>query len=153
MRRVYAYRRKLPHFQWIDKTYFVTFCTKNREVLSSHSRTLVLQTCIAGNGGKYELHAAVVMPDHVHLMLTPLFDQGGEVSLPEILQEIKSVSAHRVNKLLGRKGCLWQVESFDRAMREIENFWGRVDYILENPVRAGLAATPSDYQWLWKPGA
>jgi REP element-mobilizing transposase RayT len=88
MQRTYAYRRKLPHFQWTDKTYFITF-TKNRQILTPHSRTLVLETCVAGNGKKYELHAAVVMPDHVHLLLTPLCDENGEISLPEILQEIK----------------------------------------------------------------
>lgn len=113
MRRIYAYRRKLPHLQWTGKTYFVTFNTKNREILTPHSRTLVLETCIAGNGKKFELHAAVVMPDHVHLLLTPLYDDQGEVSLPEILQEIKSVSAHKVNKYLGRRGRLWQEESFE----------------------------------------
>jgi REP element-mobilizing transposase RayT len=150
MRRTYAYRRKLPHFQWIDKSYFITFCTKNRELLLPHSRTLVLQTCLAGNGGKYKLHAAVVMPDHVHLILTPLYDDNGETSLPEILHEIKGVSAHRINRLLGRKGPLWQEESFDRAIREVENFRGNIDYILGNPVRSGLAANPFSYQWLWR---
>lgn len=90
------------------------------------------------------------MPDHVHLMLRPLCDDNGEVTIPEILQEIKSVSAHRVNKLLGRKGHLWQEESFDRAMREVENVWGRIEYMMENPVRAGLARVPHEYSWLWK---
>jgi len=44
------------------------------------------------------------MPDHVHLTLTPEEDENGLISLPEILQEIKSVSAHRINKYLGKKG-------------------------------------------------
>jgi len=108
----------------IDKTYFVTFATRNREILPSHARDLILETCF-GNGKRYQLDAVVVMPDHVHLVLTPLEDEDGLISLPEILQEIKSVSAHRVNKCLGRKGSLWQQESFDRAMREVENTLGK----------------------------
>jgi len=150
MQRNYAYRRKLPHYQWTDKTYFITFNTKNRQILTPHSRTLVLETCIAGNGNKYELHAAVIMPDHVHLLLTPLYDANGEISLPEILQEIKSVSAHKVNKYLGRHGRLWQEESFDRAMREVVNVRGKIDYIMGNPVRDGLAPSPYEYQWFWR---
>src|SRR4029077_15797538 len=121
MQRKYAYRRKLPHYQWTDKTYFITSATRTREVLSPNARALILETCLLGNGKQYQLHLAVVMPDHAHLLLTPLEDNEGPISLPEILQSIKSISAHRINKYLGRKGCLWQQESFDRAMREVED--------------------------------
>ena len=151
MQRKYAYRRKLPHYQWTDKTYFITFATRNREILSHYARDFVLETCLVGNGKQYQLHAVVVMPDHVHLGLTPLADEDGPISLLEILQEIKSVSAHRINKYLGRKGSLWQQESFDRAMREVENTFGKLEYVLGNPVRAGLVSNPYDYRWLWTP--
>ena len=150
MQRTYAYRRKLPHYQWLDKVYFVTFSTHHRKALSPGARDIVLNTCLSGNGRLFELHAAVVMPDHVHLLLTPLADQEGLISIPEIMQAIKGAAAHRVNKYLGRKGRVWQEESFDRAMREVENVRGKIDYILGNPVRAGLVENPFDYRWLWK---
>src|SRR5262249_8741574 len=89
------------------------------------------------------------MPDHVHLILTPLADDNGEISLLEIMQAIKSTSAHRINKYLGRKGHLWQEESFDHAMREVENTRAKIEYLPGNPVRAGLVASPHDYKWLW----
>jgi REP element-mobilizing transposase RayT len=89
------------------------------------------------------------MPDHVHRLLTPLKDERGERSLPEILQEIKSISAHRINEYLGRKGRVWQEESFDRAMREVEDIRGRLEYIAGNPVRVGIGGNPYDYRWLW----
>ena len=91
----------------------------------------------------------VVMPDHVHMMLTPLGDEEGEVATHEIMQAIKSTSAHRINKYLGRRGRLWQEESFDRAMREVEDVRAKIEYILGNPVRAGLVTSPHDYRWLW----
>jgi putative transposase len=91
------------------------------------------------------------MPDHAHLLLTPLEDNEGPISLPEILQTIKSISAHRINKYLGRRGRVWQQESFDRAMREVEDLRGRIEYLLGNPVRAGLVTSPFDYRWLWLP--
>ncbi len=88
------------------------------------------------------------MPDHVHLLLTPAIDEQGPISIPEIMQAIKGTSAHRINKCLGRKGRVWQDESFDRAMREVENVRGKIEYILGNPVRAGLVTNPLEYRWL-----
>jgi putative transposase len=150
MERKYHYRRNLPHRQWIRKVFFVTFCTHKREVLTPGSRDMVLETCLVGNGKLFQLHAVVVMPDHVHLMLTPLGDEKCEIAVHEIMQAIKGTSAHRINRYLGRKGKLWQEESFDRAMREVENVRGKIEYILGNPVRAGLVQNPFDYRWLWR---
>ena len=149
VQRKYQYRRKLPHRQWEDKTYFITFCTRKRAVLNEGCRGLVLQTCLAGNGKLFELYAVVVMPDHVHLMLVPLADHNGTISVSEIMQAIKSTSSHRINKYLGRTGKVWQDESFDRAMREVENVSGRIEYMIGNPVRASLVESPFDYKWLW----
>jgi hypothetical protein len=77
-------------------------------------------------------------------------DHSGEVSIPEIMQAIKSVSAHRINKYLGRKGRVWQDESFDRGLRELENKWAKIEYMIGNPVRAGLVSAPLEYRWLWR---
>jgi putative transposase len=97
------------------------------------------------------LHAAVVMPEHVHLLLTPLRDRAGwPIPLAKILQLIKGVSAHSVNELLGKKGPLWQDEGFDHVLRSDESFAGTIEYIRQNPVRRGLARAPEDYAWLWQ---
>ncbi|PYQ62788.1 MAG: hypothetical protein DMF58_00710 [Acidobacteria bacterium] len=61
----------------------------------------------------YWLHSAVIMPDHVHAILTP-YEQS---SLSTILDAIKGASAHLINRNLGRRGHLWQDESFDRILR------------------------------------
>jgi putative transposase len=61
---------------------------------------------------------------------------------------IKGASAHRINKALGRRGKVWEEESFDRALRWEESVVDKVDYILGNPVGAGLATNPLDYRWL-----
>ena len=139
----------LPHHQWKGKVFFITFCTYHRQYLTSGSREIVLHTCLAGNGKLFLLHAVVIMPDHVHLALSPMTDEQGEIPIPRILQAIKSASAHRINKYLGRKGRVWQDESFDRAVRSVENLRGKIEYIAGNPVRAGLVSDPADYRWLW----
>jgi REP element-mobilizing transposase RayT len=89
------------------------------------------------------------MPNHVHLALTALSDVNGTFSIPEIMQAVKGASAHRVNKLLGRKGPVWQEESFDHVPRSIEKLESQVRYIMNNPVRAGLVKSSEEYPWLW----
>ena len=137
----------LPHYQWLNKVYFLTFCTHGRQVLSPGSRNIVLETCLFGNGKLFQLHAAVVMPDHVHLLLTPAIDEQGPISIPEIMQAIKGTSAHRINKCLGRKGRVWQDESFDHWVRNPAELEKMRAYIESNPVTAGLVARPEDWPW------
>ena len=71
-------------------------------------------------------------------------------SLAEIMDAIKGASAHKVNKLLRRKGRLWQPESFDHVLRSSESLDTKIEYLLANPVRAGLVANWTDYRWLWR---
>ena len=149
MLRHYEYRRKLPHFQPDNKIFFITFCTDKRWLLPVEARDIVLETCIKGNGKLFRLYGVVVMHDHVHILLAPLYDFHGTVGIPEIMQTIKSTSSHRINKLLKRKGRIWQEESFDYALRKEEGAAQKLDYILHNPVRAGLVARLEEYRWTW----
>ena len=89
------------------------------------------------------------MPDHVHLVLTPLYDGSAFVSVAEVMQGIKSASAHKINRALNRNGQVWQRESFDRVLPREESIHAKVEYIAQNPVRAALVGTPAEYQWLW----
>ena len=99
------------------------------------------------------LHVAVVMPEHVHLLLTPMIDsRGWPIPLFRILQAMKGVSARRVNQLLGREGPVWQDESFDHVLRTNESFAEKVEYIRQNPVRRGLCLKPEEYPSLWEGG-
>ena len=91
------------------------------------------------------------MPDHVHPVFTPLSDDAGNpFSLAEILSGIKGASAHSINKALGRKGHVWQDESFDHVLRADEHVRTVVEYLCQNPVRAGLVESEDKYPWLWR---
>jgi REP element-mobilizing transposase RayT len=84
------------------------------------------------------IHAVVVMPDHVHLLLTPLRDLDRNLcSLIEILQGIKGASAHSLNRVLRRSGPVWEEESFDHVLRSDESFEQKVEYIYGR-IRFGL---------------
>jgi REP element-mobilizing transposase RayT len=148
--RKYEYRRRLPHYQKADRALFVTFRKLNRDEFPPSARDIVLQHCLHDHGNRFLLHAAVVMPEHVHLLLTPLRDeQGWPYSLPALLKSIKGVSARNVNRLLGNSGPVWQDESFDHVLRSDESFVYKLEYIRDNPVRRGLVSKAEDYPWLW----
>ena len=86
------------------------------------------------------------------MIFTPLVnEQAMEIySLAEIMDAVKGASAHKVNKALGRRGRVWQPESFDHVLRTSENLDAKIIYLLENPVRAGLVEHSNDYPWLWQ---
>jgi putative DNA methylase len=92
--------------------------------------------------GDYELHAWVIMPNHVHLLLTPRAD------VSKALGSLKAGSAKSANLLLGRSGQpFWQDESYDHLVRNDKEFRRIQRYIENNPVNAGLALKPEHYVW------
>ncbi|HVO82120.1 MAG TPA: transposase [Terriglobales bacterium] len=145
------YRRRLPHLQRDGKPHFLTFCTFQRWILPESARTIVLSSCLHDNAVKADVHAAVVMPDHVHMIFTPRINQRAQeaFSLAEITDAIKGSSAHKINHELGRTGKVWQTESFDRVLRSSEKLDEKIAYILDNPIRKGLARGRRDYPWVW----
>jgi REP element-mobilizing transposase RayT len=146
------YRRQLPHLQYDNRPHFVTFCTHKRWILPKLVRSVVLECCLHDNLTKFDLRVVVVMPDHVHMIFTPLINtEAMEIySLAEIMDAVKGTSAHQINKMLGRKGRVWQAESFDHVMRSSESLDAKIHYLSENPVRRGLANVWNDYPWLWR---
>jgi REP element-mobilizing transposase RayT len=145
-----TYRRKLPHIQRERRPVFVTFVTHERWILPEDVRQIVLDHCLHDHGTKLQMHAAVVMPDHVHLLFTPLTDEAGNTyGFAEIMNGIKGASAHSVNRELRRDGAVWQDESFDRTLRSDESTRAAADYICENPVRARLVSEDDTYRWAW----
>src|SRR6266851_77885 len=92
--------------------------------------------------GRYVLHAYVVMPNHVHVLLD------AHLPLAKISGAIKGVAARDINGSLGRSGKpLWQDESFDHWVRNSAEF-ERIRYYIEwNPVHASLVARPEDWKW------
>jgi putative DNA methylase len=92
--------------------------------------------------GHYALHAFVVMPNHVHLLVTPV------VALPKLTKSLKGITAKRANAMLALTGSsFWQEESYDHLVRHAGEFDKIWNYIKGNPVRAGLVREASDYRW------
>ncbi len=91
---------------------------------------------------RYKLHSFVVMPNHVHLLVTP------SVTAPKWLGPLKGFTAFEANKILARQGNpFWQHESYDHLVRSDEEFDRIQHYIEQNPVKAHLACTPGEFRW------
>jgi REP element-mobilizing transposase RayT len=89
------------------------------------------------------------MSNHVHAVFR-LFDKN-EVEKPKYLEDImhsiKRFSAYEINKILNRSGHFWQVESYDRWVRNDEEQHRIIEYVLNNPVKAKLCQKPLDWKW------
>ena len=146
-------RRRIPHWEAGGSTYFVTFSTvttstpDRREALSAEERDIVLAACRHWDGQRVLLHAAAVMPDHVHLLFTPLEQSPGQWwPLADLLHSIKSFTAKEIGRLRGREGRVWQPEYFDRIIRTESDFNEKWTYVVTNAERAGLG---DQYRWIW----
>ena len=98
----------------------------------------VRETLLKFDGERYALLAWSVMPNHVHAVLRPAAGH----ALPDILHSIKSWTSKAINKALGRRGRVWQDETFDRLVRDEAELGAQVAYADENPARAGLVPWP-----------
>jgi len=93
---------------------------------------------------RFDLHAWVVMPNHVHAVLRPL----PLWTLSEILKSWKGFTGREANRLLKRTGnSFWQVESYDHLIRDDEDLHRCCHYTTMNPVNAGLCEQPEDWKW------
>ena len=95
------------------------------------------------DGDRYDLHAWVVMPNHVHVLCGPRTGH----SLSSIINSWKSFTARSINRHLERSGSLWMEDYWDRFIRDEEHYYRAIDYILENPVKSGLAADKNTWPW------
>src|SRR5216684_4194183 len=126
----FCYRGKLPHWRQDQVTYFVTWrLGRSREELDASERDLVVAAMKSFDGQRYQLAAYVVMDDHVHALLTPFVGY----ELKAILHSWKSFTARQMQREHKRFGRVWQDESFDRIVRDDEEFAQKLDYIVGNP--------------------
>jgi len=170
------HERRLPHWQVIGQPLFVTFRLHDSlpasriflpenlssgrafvamDLLLDHPQSgpvhlslpeiarMVVDSIRDGEArfGRYELHAFVVMPNHVHMLITP------RTVSKHWLGPLKGFTGLTANRMLGRSGPFWQDESYDRLVRDSNEFSRISAYIADNPVRAGLALDPERYPW------
>ena len=127
-------------------TYFVTagtFCKRNT-LQTDRMADLFCDTLFRYRSeGKYALHAFVVMPNHVHLLIT--VPEG--MTLERAVQFIKGGFSHEAGKIAKPVGPFWQKSFVDRRVRDFSEFQKYTEYIHLNPVRAGLVNSAELYRY------
>ncbi|MFZ0136786.1 MAG: transposase [Candidatus Sulfotelmatobacter sp.] len=127
-------------------TYFVTFSTWKRRrlfVVESYARLFLKTLYGYRRQGRFELHAFVVMPEHLHLLLTPAPD----ATLERTIQLIKGGYSHALGVELGRKSEVWQRGFTDHRIRDATDFDVHRNYVHDNPVKRGIVSEASDYRY------
>ncbi len=93
--------------------------------------------------GNYLVHRHVVMPDHLHLIVTP----GSSTTLEKSVQLIKGGSSHEIGKRNGMRFPVWHAGFTEHQIRDQRDFDSHTKYIDENPVKASLAEKSEEYRW------
>lgn len=88
------------------------------------------------------LHAFVVMPDHVHLVVT-----ANDTRMSRVMQLIKGRFARMCNARAGAKGPIWQSRYHEVTLRSERATCEAMRYVVENPVAAGLSDSPESFPW------
>ena len=166
--------RRLPHWQPSDVGYFVTWrlagslpaaavadlWTTRGAAFVAGDRLLdaapsgprwLAEPCVAtavvrillegASAGRYELGAWVLMPNHVHLLLKPVD------ALPRQIGWLKGRTGFEANHVMGRSGAFWEKDYFDHWIRDRNELEKVIRYVERNPVKAGLCASPEDWEW------
>jgi putative transposase len=129
------------------QVYLITTVTHRRERLFEGvacARAVIRALRHAMERGFAHTHAFVVMPDHLHWLMS----LGEEIGLSATVGRVKGESARRINSALNRTGLpLWQPGFHDHALRKEEDMRDMARYVVANPLRAGLVGRVGDYPW------
>src|SRR4051812_36216340 len=141
-------RKMLPHEVplWVDPSaeiYFVTICCAKRgenELVRQPVADELIDTIKYRNEQQiWYVRLAMLMPDHVHLL----------VSFPQVEVQIQTIISKWKKWTAQSLGNRWQRDFFEHRLRREESLREKADYILANPVRAGLAARVEDWPYVF----
>ncbi|MBK8981699.1 MAG: transposase [Ignavibacteria bacterium] len=105
---------------------------------------IVYDSLLHFDGKLYDMLNFCLMPNHFHFLA-----KVGKLVNPffRIMQSLKRYTSRQSNKILNRSGAFWEEESYDHIVRDEIELIRIIDYILMDPVRAGLTRNPFEWKW------
>ena len=128
------------------RTFFATTKTSQGRALLQSERNATLMIDVLGSyvaAGKFRLHDFVVMPDHLHLLLTV----GEGMTIERAMQFIKGGFSYRLKKEAGCLGEVWQRGFSETRVEDRQSFLRHKEYIASNWVKAGLVDSFEEYPY------
>jgi len=127
-----------------DRIFFVTTnIARGIAVFTPAERDLILAVLDQHRQrGDFLLFGYVVMPSHLHLLVSPQ-KQG----LIRVMRDLKSKTGFDITRRRKIHGPIWQERYFDNIIRRVRDFWQKLEYIRRNPVEAGLVGNPEEWKW------
>ena len=138
-------RRLDPADYYGCRAYSLTICTHDRTQLFTDAATVamtMLQILRVGGEQHVEVLAYCFMPDHLHAIVIAHAETS---KLGRFVRVAKQRSGYAFRQATGRR--LWQESYFDRTVRNVQELPALVEYMIRNPVRAGLVEDPVDYPY------
>jgi putative transposase len=136
----------MRHYLEPGAVYSVTSVTKDRRPLFTDERAcrffitcLEFQKCVLS----FKLYGFALMHDHVHCVIQP----SKTADISKIMQHLKGNFARKYNSSVGDIGSLWQPRYYDRCIRNEFDLVRILEYIHDNPVRAGLVSSPGEWEY------
>lgn len=124
-------------------------------LLKDGNRKIIEEALLFWEGKRLTNHAWCIMSNHVHWIITvfekqkgvvvPNSDKEKPVYLQDLLHSVKLFTARRINENEHRSGQLWEAESFDTTIRNDRHFVNVFNYVIQNPVSAGLVQNWEDW--------
>jgi putative transposase len=127
-------------------TYFVTFSTWQRRrlfVVENYVRLFLKTLYRYRREGRFQIHAFVVMPEHVHLLISPV----DNITIERSVQLVKGSYSHALGEILGRNREIWQRGFTDHRIRDREDFVNHENYVHQNPVERKIVNDSSEYRY------
>jgi putative transposase len=137
---------RIKRFHLDNYPYFVTTATLNRRpIFADESTASRLRDILYETRARYGflLLGFVIMPDHLHSLVVP---RAGD-TISQVMRFIKGTFARSHNKSRGAAGPVWQASFYDRVVRDERALTDILNYMCENPVRAGICDDPSQYRF------
>jgi putative transposase len=137
----------------LQKEYFESYDTAlHNNKINQHLKNKEIAGLVCGamkyyHEKEYYIDCFCVMPNHVHFVFY-YFDEAKK-SISQVMQSIKGYTAREANKLLGKKGTFWQSESFDHIIRTEIELKNTINYVIMNPVNAGLVQKWEDWPHMY----
>ncbi|GAB1467814.1 transposase [Candidatus Cloacimonadota bacterium] len=138
---------KKKSFAYEDELYHK--CTGEIDVSRNPCANILKTKLLAMQDEFFYLYAFTIMHNHLHILLKPLVREGEQVSLSTIIKSFKGSTARLINMELKRERSLWYREYFDHWVRNQQELVNVIEYIRNNPVKAGLVKDAREWKETW----